>query len=114
MRARTVLVVSPRAKIRAAARGLARPSLAVLEATTGLGALVVCAAHAVDLVLLDETAPGMDAPRLIQKLSDAFPDLAVEAVSADPAPQVSAYFQSAPRKAVAYAWLPDLREQRGA
>lgn len=116
MRARTVLLVSPQPKLRSAVRALAGPGLRILDCATGLAGLVICAADAVDLVLLDESAPGMDAAQLAQKLLGAFPGLAVQPAAADLAPQIAAYLESAARKAPAraYAWLPELREQRRA
>ncbi len=115
MRARTVLLVNPQAKLRAAARQLEGPGLQVIEVRNGFGALVVCAAHRVDLVLLDESAPGMDAACLARKLGGAFPDLKVESAAEDPIEQISACVGS-PRKEAdrAYAWAPELRSQRGA
>ncbi len=116
MRARTVLLVSSQPKLRSAARALAGPAVRVLDCASGLAALVICAGHAVDLVLLDQTAPGMDAARLAQKLSEAFPDLAVQPAAPELRPQISAYLETATRKAPAraYAWLTESRQRRGA
>lgn len=116
MRARTVLLVSPQPKLRSAARALAGPALRILDCASGLAALVICAAHDVDLVLLDEGAPDMDPARLTQKLSDAFPGLAVQPAATELEPQITAYIESAVKKAPAsaYAWLPELRARRGA
>ncbi len=74
---RTLLVVTRPANLNAALRTFRGPRLRILEAQTGLAALLLCACRQVDLAIMDMEAPGMDWPKLIGKLSAAFPALPV-------------------------------------
>ena len=58
-------------------KSLRGPELAVAEAESGLGALFTCAARPVDLLVIDVETPGMHWPTLVEKLSTAFPALAI-------------------------------------
>lgn len=78
---RTLLIVTRAGRLRAALRALCGPGLRVLEARTGLSALLLCACRPVDLAVLDTEAPGMDPPTLLAKLSGAFPALPILTVT---------------------------------
>jgi DNA-binding NarL/FixJ family response regulator len=83
---RTVLLVSQNSKVRSALRPLRGPELRLIETASGLGALFLCALERVHVVVLDYSTPGMDWPRLLEKLSSAFPQLPVLPVEAAEAP----------------------------
>jgi DNA-binding NarL/FixJ family response regulator len=78
---RTVVLVSRDAKVRSALKSLRGPELAVAETASGLGALFTCAARPVDLLVIDVETPGMHWPTLLEKLSTAFPALAILTLS---------------------------------
>ncbi len=87
---RTLLVVTRPANLNAALRRFRGPGLRVLEAQTGLAALLLCACRPVDLAVMDMEAPGMDWPKLVGKLSAAFPALPVLGItSRDDAAELS-------------------------
>lgn len=79
---RTLVFVSRDAKVRSALKSLRGPELAVAETESGLGALFTCAARPVDLLVIDIDTQGMHWPTLVEKLSTAFPALAILTVSA--------------------------------
>ena len=74
---RTVLIISADQKVHSSLKSLRRPGLNVREAPTGLGALFVCAAQPVAALVIDLATPGMDWPRFMEKLSQAFPGMPV-------------------------------------
>ncbi len=77
MRAGTVVVVTQNARMRAGLRSTVPSGWRVISVASGIGALLACAAQPVDFVVLDRDIAGMDAPRLMQKLSAAFPALTI-------------------------------------
>ncbi|MGE5645012.1 MAG: hypothetical protein ACM336_04390 [Acidobacteriota bacterium] len=74
---RTVLVVSHNRAFRAGLKPLRGRQVRVLQAPNGLGALFLCASEAVDLLVIDPSTPGMDCRKLLEKISSAFPEMAV-------------------------------------
>jgi CheY-like chemotaxis protein len=74
---RTVLVVSQDPAIRCALKELRGPELRLVETATGLGALFLCAFEAVDLLVVDPAAAGMQWPGLLEKVTFAFPQMPV-------------------------------------
>jgi len=117
---RTTVVVSADPKVRSVLKTLRSPSLRLLESPTGLGALFLCASQPVDSLVIDLATPGMDWPRLIEKLSQSFPALPVLTVEAEAEPGALAerlriaLETSAARKqpASAHAALPLVRARR--
>ena len=79
---RTVVVVSKDPKVHSVLKTLRSPSLRLLEAPTGLGALFLCASQPVDSLVIDPDTPGMDWPRLTEKLAQTFPALPVVTLAA--------------------------------
>ncbi|HXN49857.1 MAG TPA: hypothetical protein VN893_24610 [Bryobacteraceae bacterium] len=117
---RTVVVISKDPKVHTALKRLRSPSLRLLEAPTGLGALFLCASQPVDSLVIDLDTPGMDWPRLTEKLAQTIPALPVVTLAAGQAEgglaqrlQI-ALESSATRKqpASAHAALPMVRAQR--
>jgi len=78
---RSLLIVTRAGHLRAALKPLRAAGLRVLEARTGLSALLLCACRPVDLAVVDTEAPGMDWRTLLAKLSGAFPALPVLTVT---------------------------------
>ena len=117
---RTVVVVSKDPKVHSALKTLRSPSLRLIEAPTGLGALFLCASQPVDSLLIDLDTPGMDWPRLTEKLAQAFPALPVVTLAAQPdggelAQRLQKALDSAATRkqpASAYAALPLVRARR--
>jgi CheY-like chemotaxis protein len=100
---RTLLALTPSAKLRAALQPLRRTGVRVLEARTGIAALWLCASRPVDLAVLNFEEPGMDWPKLVEKLSSAFPGLPVVAMTerdepADVTDRIHEALAAAPRK----------------
>jgi DNA-binding NarL/FixJ family response regulator len=95
---RTVLVVSHNPKVRSELRSVRGPEVRVLETLTGLGALFLCACHAVDLLVVDLDTPGMDWQRLLDKLSDAFPEMPMLSAAECDAERIRETFDSPPRR----------------
>ncbi|MGD0199569.1 MAG: response regulator [Bryobacteraceae bacterium] len=122
MRPRTVLIVSPDRRVRSALKSLGRPDLRILEAASGLAALVICASVPADLVAIDRSVPDMDTLRLIEKLSGAFPDMPVMTfpagdTTATVRENLTALLESAvcrKQPALAYAAPSAVRRQRRA
>jgi CheY-like chemotaxis protein len=79
---RTVVVVSKDQKVHSVVKTLRSPSLRLLEAPSGLGALFLCASQPVDSLVIDLDTPGMDWPRLMEKLTQTFPALPVVTLAA--------------------------------
>ncbi len=79
---RTVLIISTDQRVHLALKSLRNPSLRLLEASTGIGALFICATQPVDALVIDLDTPGMDWPRFMEKLSQAFPGLPVLTLAA--------------------------------
>jgi DNA-binding NarL/FixJ family response regulator len=117
---RTVVVISKDPKVHSALKTLRTPSLRLLEAPTGLGALFLCASQPVDSLVIDLDTPGMDWPRLTEKLAQTIPALPVVTLAAGEdegglAQRLqTALESSATRKqpASAHAALPMVRAQR--
>jgi len=117
---RTVVVISKDPKIHSALKRLRSPSLRLIEAPTGLGALFLCASQPVDSLVIDLDTPGMDWPRLTEKLAQTIPALPVVTLTAGQAEGglterlQTALASTATRKqpASAHAALPMVREQR--
>jgi CheY-like chemotaxis protein len=117
---RTVVVVSKDPKVHSVLKTLRSPSLRLLEAPTGLGALFVCASEPVDSLVIDLDTPGMDWPRLVEKLAQTFPALPVVTLAAGGnesglAQQLQDALESAAKRkqpASAHAALPLVRAQR--
>ena len=117
---RTVVVVSQDLKVHSVLKTLRGPDLRVIEAPAGLGVLFICASQPVDSLVIDLETPGMDWPRLMQKLAQTFPALPVVTLAAGRdetavAQQLrSALDSAALRKqpGSAHAALPLVRAQR--
>ena len=117
---RTVVVVSKDPKVHSALKTLRSPSLRLLEAPTGLGALFLCASQPVDSLVIDLDTPGMDWPRLTEKLAQTIPALQVVTLPARReenglAQQLQETLDSAAirkQPASAHAALPLVRAQR--
>jgi CheY-like chemotaxis protein len=119
---RTVVVVSKDPKVHLLLKSMRGPELRVVEAASGLVALFVCASQAVDALVIDLDTPGMEWPRLVEKLSQAFPALPVITLSATQAEGElaakldDAFAAAAQRKqpTPAHAALPEVRARRRA
>jgi CheY-like chemotaxis protein len=115
---RTVVVVSKDPKVHSAVKSARNPDLRVVEAPTGLGALFICASQPVDSLVIDLSTPGMNWPRLVEKLEQTFPGLPVftlETSQADIADQLRSVLDSAASRkqpAKAHAALPLARVLR--
>jgi CheY-like chemotaxis protein len=115
---RTVVVVSKDPGVHSALKALRSPSLRLLEAPSGLGALFLCASQPVDSLVIDLDMPGMDWPRLTEKLAQTFPALPVVTLAAGRGESETALQKalesSATRKqpASAHAALPLVRARR--
>ncbi len=68
--------------LRSALKPLRGPDVRVLQTLTGLGALIICASQAIDLLVVDLETPGMAWPTLLEKLSTAFPEMPVVSTAA--------------------------------
>lgn len=80
---RTILVVDDEPGVRSSLRvALRKGKYRVLEASSALEALFVCACHPVDLLLTDVEMPGIDGLRLAEKFSYSFPAVPVIYMSA--------------------------------
>lgn len=117
---RTVVVISKDPKVHSALKMLRTPSLRLLEAPTGLGALFLCASQPVDSLVIDLDTPGMDWPRLADKFAQTLPALPVVALAAGRDPKAltqslqSVFESAALRKqpGSAHAALPLVRARR--
>ncbi len=116
---RTVVVISKDPKVHTELKRLRSPSLRLIEAPTGLGALFLCASQPVDSLVIDLDTPGMDWPRLTEKLAQTIPALPVVTLAGGQDEGVAQRLQialesSARRKqpASAHAALPMVRAQR--
>jgi CheY-like chemotaxis protein len=117
---RTVVVVSKNPEVHSLAKSMRGPNLRLIEASTGLGALFVCASQPVDALVIDLGTPGMDWPRLMEKLAQTFPALPVVTLASGEPQSVlaenlrTALASTAARKqpASAHAALPLVRAQR--
>ena len=117
---RTVVVVSTRPKVHSAVKTLRTPGLRLIEAPSGLVALFLCASERVDSLVIDLDTPGMDWPRLMEKLTQTFPALPVVTLPAGEDESrmrerlQTAFNSVASRKqpASAHAALPLVRAQR--
>ena len=117
---RTVVVISKDPKVHGVLKTLRSPSLRLLEAPTGLGALFLCASQPVDSLVIDLDTPGMDWPRLVEKLALTFPALPVVTLAAGRedsllAQRLQETLESAATRkqpASAHAALPLVRAQR--
>jgi CheY-like chemotaxis protein len=112
---RTVVVVSKDQKVHSVVKSMRGPELRVLEAPSGLGALFICAAQAVDSLVIDLGTPGMEWPRFVEKLAQTFPELPVVMLEAGKAEEVRGALDSAVARkqpASAHAALPLARLQR--
>ncbi len=96
------------------------PNLRVIEAPAGLGVLFICASQPVDSLVIDLETPGMDWPRLMEKLAQTFPALSVFTLAAGRdeagvAQQLQTALDAAALKkqpGSAHAALPRVRAQR--
>jgi CheY-like chemotaxis protein len=119
---RTVVIVSKDSRVHSLLKSMRGPALRVIEAPSGLAALFVCASQPVDALVIDVDTPGMEWPRLVEKLSSAVPALPVITLPAAEAQdtlraKLDAVFAAAARRkqpAAAFAALPAVRARRGA
>jgi DNA-binding NtrC family response regulator len=75
--ARTVLLISQDQKVRGLVKSTCQPDARVIDAANGLAAMFICAFEMVDALVVDPGTPGMNLPRLVEKLSSAFPGMPV-------------------------------------
>jgi CheY-like chemotaxis protein len=117
---RTVVIVSKDPKVHSLVKSMRSPDLRMTEAATGLSALFICASQPVDALVIDLGTPGMDWPRLMEKLAQTFPALPVVTLASGQAVNSlaerlgGALESAAVRKqpASAHAALPLVRAQR--
>jgi CheY-like chemotaxis protein len=86
----TLLALTSTANLRAALKPLRGSGLRVLQARTGLAALLLCACRPVDVAVVNLEEPGMDWPKLREKLFAAFPGLPVVAITERDEPELLA------------------------
>jgi DNA-binding NarL/FixJ family response regulator len=86
----TLLALTGTANLRAALKPLRGSGLRVLQARTGLAALLLCACRPVDVAVMNLEEPGMDWPRVREKLCAAFPGLPVVAMTERDEPELLA------------------------
>jgi CheY-like chemotaxis protein len=86
----TLLTLTSTANLRTALKPLRGAGLRVLQARTGLAALLLCACRPVDVAVMNLEEPGMDWPKLREKLFAAFPGLPVVAITERDEPELLA------------------------
>ncbi|HVX67493.1 MAG TPA: hypothetical protein VHA11_12860 [Bryobacteraceae bacterium] len=102
----TLLALTSTTNLKTALKPLRSAGLRVLQARSGLAALLLCALRPVDVAVVNLEEPGMDWPKLREKIFAAFPGLPVVAITERDEPELLArriretIESAAPRKQV--------------